>query len=104
MFLRTAFAGPYVEVGVSSSVVRFLSWRRWERPMLIGYVSDERYVALPDVLLEFRSKAGSFETRSRAYGAVFAELPAGAYDVTLWRPGFGSKSLHIQISDGAPYQ
>ena len=27
--------------------------------MLIGYVSDERYVALPDVLLEFEGPSGS---------------------------------------------
>ena len=32
--------------------------------MLVGYVSDEHYVALPDVLLEFESPAGSFEARS----------------------------------------
>ena len=33
--------------------------------MLIGYVSDERYVALPDVLFEFTNGRGSWETRSR---------------------------------------
>ena len=27
--------------------------------MLIGYVSDDRFVALPDVLLEFESENGS---------------------------------------------
>ena len=26
--------------------------------MLIGYVSDERYVAVPEVLLEFEGEAG----------------------------------------------
>ncbi len=31
--------------------------------MLVGYVSDERYVALSDVLLEFECEAGSVETR-----------------------------------------
>jgi hypothetical protein len=34
--------------------------------MLVGYVSDERYVAIPDVLLEFENSQGSWETRSRA--------------------------------------
>ena len=33
--------------------------------MLVAYVSDERYVALPDVILEFEGDAGSFEARSR---------------------------------------
>ena len=33
--------------------------------MLIGYVSDERYVALPDVVLEFINDRGeSWEVRS----------------------------------------
>ncbi len=46
-------------------------------PKPIAYVSDERYVALPDVVLEFEGDAGSFEARSRATGAVYAELPPG---------------------------
>ena len=51
-----------------------------ERVMLIGYVSDERYVALPDVLLEFEpvsASAGSesVEARSRASG-VSTPIPA----------------------------
>ena len=45
--------------------------------MLIAYVSDERYVALPDVLLEFEGEAGSFETRSRATGSVHARSARG---------------------------
>ena len=42
--------------------------------MLIGYVSDERYVALPDVLLEFESKAGAFEARSRAIDKAISSI------------------------------
>lgn len=55
--------------------------------MLVGYVSDERYVALPDVLLEFQNEAGSVEARSRAAGAIYADVVSGAYKVTLGRPG-----------------
>ena len=51
--------------------------------MLIAYISDERYVALADVLLEFEGDAGSYEARSRATGSVHADLPPGAYKVTL---------------------
>ena len=40
--------------------------------MLLGYVSDERYVALSDVLLEFEQGGRSIEARSRATGAVHA--------------------------------
>ena len=47
--------------------------------MLIGYVSDERYLALSGVALEFVDGGGrSWEARSRATGAVHADLPAGS--------------------------
>jgi hypothetical protein len=71
--------------------------------MLIGYVSDERYVALPDALLEFQSEAGSTDARSRATGAVYADLSPGPYRVTLYRPGFGSKSVRMIVEEGKPH-
>src|SRR5688572_4370062 len=70
---------------------------------LIGYVSDERYVALPDVLLEFVGEAGSFEARSRATGAVHGEVPPGDYRVTLHKPGFGNKSVRITLPGRGPH-
>jgi hypothetical protein len=72
--------------------------------MLVAYVSDERYVALPDVLLEFENESGSIEARSRATGSVHAELPHGSYKVTLSKPGFGSKSVHVMVGTGQPHQ
>src|SRR3989304_702499 len=72
--------------------------------MLIGYVSDERYVALAEVLLEFESKAGRVAVRSHASGAIDADLPAGAYRVTLARPGYGSKRVEITLPQAAPHQ
>lgn len=71
--------------------------------MLIGYVSDERYVALPDVLLEFQNDAGSFETRSRASGSVHLDLAPGAYRVTLSRAGYGSKTVRVTVGAAVPY-
>lgn len=71
--------------------------------MLIGYVSDERYLALSDVLLEFVSDAGSVETRSRASGAVYADLPPGPYTVYLARNGFGAKRVAMTVVAGQPY-
>jgi N,N-dimethylformamidase len=70
--------------------------------MLVAYVSDERYVALPDVILEFEGDAGSFECRSRATGSVHVDLPAGTYKVTLQKPGFGAKSVRIEVAADAP--
>src|SRR5438874_218134 len=59
--------------------------------MFIGYVSDERYAALADVLLEFTSDRGdSWEARSRASGSVHADLPPGDYGVAWNRVGYSS--------------
>ncbi len=66
--------------------------------MLIGYVSDELYVGLADVVLEFLSPAGaSFETRSRGSGSIYADLPAGEYRVILRKPGFGNKTSLVTL-------
>jgi N,N-dimethylformamidase len=73
--------------------------------MLLGYVSDEKYVALPDVLLEFvNSDGASWEARSRASGSVHADLPPGDYLVTLHKPGFGGKRVRLSLPQPAPYQ
>jgi hypothetical protein len=72
--------------------------------MLVGYVSDERYVALPDVLMELESAAGSVEARSRASGAVYADISPGPYRVTLAKEGFGSKRVQMVVREGEPYQ
>ena len=70
--------------------------------MLVAYASDERYVALADVLLEFEGESGSFEARSRATGSVHVDLPPGTYKVTLQKPGFGSKSVRVEVAPGRP--
>jgi hypothetical protein len=71
--------------------------------MLIGYVSDERYVALPDVLLEFtEARGGSWETRSRASGSVHLDVPPGEYTVTLQKPGFGAKRVRLHLPATEP--
>ncbi len=71
--------------------------------MLIGYVSDERYLALGDVLLEFQNEHGSVETRSRASGSVHADLAPGPYRVYLFYPGYGSKLVDMTVTPGQPY-
>src|SRR5579872_7361959 len=71
--------------------------------MLIGYVSDERYAALPDVLIEFTSSGGSWETRSRASGSVHCDLPPAEYTAILSKPGYGAKRSRIDLRTGRPY-
>ena len=71
--------------------------------MLVGYVSCERYLALPDVLLEFEGKKVSIETRSTATGAVYADVkPGDKYQVTLYRTGSGAKSVEIRPKTKKP--
>jgi N,N-dimethylformamidase len=71
--------------------------------MFIGYVSDERYVALPEVLFEFVADGRSVEARSRATGAVHAELAPGRYEVTLYKQGYGAKRVAMTVVPGQPY-
>ena len=73
--------------------------------MLIGYVSDERYVALADVLIEFRSE-GQMRAivRSTPRGAVEADLDAGKYEVTLVKQGYGSKHSQMTVHADRPHQ
>jgi len=72
--------------------------------MLIGYVSDERYVALAGVQVELEGPAGSVEVRSRASGAVHADVPPGEYLVTLAKHGYGAKRDRVMLSTAAPRQ
>lgn len=73
-------------------------------PQLIGYVSDENYVALPDALLEFQKDGVSIEARSRASGAVYANIEPGVYQVTVCKLGYGSKHVEISVGKGQSYQ
>ena len=72
--------------------------------MLVGYVSDERYVALCDVAIVFENESGMVATRSLANGAVVADVRPGPYRVTLAKDGFGSKRVSMTVEPGAPYQ
>ena len=72
--------------------------------MLVSYVSDERFVALADVLLEIANEKSVAETRSTASGAVYADIEPGTFRVTLAHPGYGSKIVDVAVSEGKPYQ
>jgi N,N-dimethylformamidase len=73
--------------------------------MLVGYVSDERYVAIADVAIEIdRDGETVAVTHSTARGKVLAEIEPGRYRVTLAKQGFGSKSVTIDIDGETPYQ
>jgi hypothetical protein len=66
--------------------------------MLVGYVSDEYYAALADVLLEFRGHDGARQvTHSTSSGAILAEITPGDYEICLSKPGFGSKRVKASL-------
>ncbi|QDU80587.1 N,N-dimethylformamidase beta subunit [Polystyrenella longa] len=71
--------------------------------MLIGYVSDEYYMALADVLVEFRQQEQTTAiVRTTPRGSIEAELSPGEYEVILVKPGFGSKRVWMTVGNGAP--
>lgn len=73
--------------------------------MLIGYVSDENFLALEDVQVEFqRGEESVAVVRSTPRGAVYVEIEPGAYNVTLARDGFGSKRVSMMVTQDSPYQ
>ncbi len=72
--------------------------------MLIGYVSDERYVALADVFIEFRSGGKTHAlVRSTPRGAVEADLDPGEYEVTLVKQSYGSKHSRMTVDADCPH-
>ncbi|MDB6121224.1 MAG: hypothetical protein JWQ71_217 [Pedosphaera sp.] len=73
--------------------------------MLIGYVSDENYSALLDVVLEFERDGKSITiARSSPTGAIHADIPHGDYRIIIAKPGFGSKHVQLRIPSDKPCQ
>jgi hypothetical protein len=73
--------------------------------MLVGYVSDERYMAVADALVELERDGQSVcVVRSSPRGAIHADVAPGAYHVTLAKDGFGSKSVTVSVDPARPYQ
>lgn len=76
---------------------------------LIGYVSDERFLALPDVAVELRgpegaAAQGTATTYSAASGAIYADCPPGRYRVTLAKDGYGAKHVEVDLPTAVPRQ
>ena len=73
--------------------------------MLVGYVSDERYVALSGVEFEFENNGElAAVVTSTPRGAVYADLEPGPYQVTLVKAGYGAKCVHVTIDRATPHQ
>jgi hypothetical protein len=73
--------------------------------MLIGFVSDQRYVALSGVEVELIGPEGSSTAaRSRASGSVHADVPPGRYEVILAKVGYGAKRVTLDLPTPEPHQ
>ncbi|HEY6565455.1 MAG TPA: carboxypeptidase-like regulatory domain-containing protein, partial [Pirellulaceae bacterium] len=67
--------------------------------MLLGYVSDERYIAVADCAVEIEQDGGVVaNTHSSASGAIRVDLEPGTYRVTMVRDGLGSKRSLIEVA------
>ncbi len=72
--------------------------------MLLGYVSDENFVAVADAAVELISNGRSYEAHSRASGAVHTAAPPGVYEVVINRDGYGPKRTTAELTEGNPLQ
>tara|TARA_R110002096_G_scaffold101547_9_gene224593 strand:- start:12503 stop:14047 length:1545 start_codon:yes stop_codon:yes gene_type:complete len=72
--------------------------------LLAGYVSDENYVGLSGVSLEFENESGSVAAYSSITGAVHVDLEPGEYRVALGKPGYGSKHADVVLVEGRALQ
>ena len=66
--------------------------------MLLGYVSDERYIALAGVEIEILGPGGSIAARSCASGSIHADIEPGHYEVILAKDGYGSKRVTVDLA------
>ncbi|WP_432970523.1 N,N-dimethylformamidase beta subunit family domain-containing protein [Dactylosporangium sp. CA-233914] len=74
--------------------------------MLLGYVSDEYYVAIADAAVEVSDLVTGrvvASVRSSASGRIEADLPPGQYQVILAARGYGPKRTEI-VADGSVTQ
>jgi hypothetical protein len=71
--------------------------------MLLGYVSDERYVALAGVEIEIAGPHGSLATCSRASGSIHADINPGHYEVILAKDGYGAKRVEVDLATNQPH-
>lgn len=70
---------------------------------LLGYVSDERHLALSGVDVELVGEGGVHLLRSSAGGAFYGEVAPGRYRATLARDGYGAKRVDVELDPDRPH-
>jgi N,N-dimethylformamidase beta subunit-like, C-terminal len=72
--------------------------------MLIGYVSNEYYLAISDAQVELRRPGWAVVLRSGPSGAVYADIEPGEYEAILAKSGYGSKRVRsVRLGSGEPH-
>jgi len=71
--------------------------------MQVGWVSDEMHMALADVQFEFTQGDAVVECRSSASGAVRAQLSPGTWRCVLTKPGYGRKTVDLEVTPGGEH-
>jgi hypothetical protein len=74
--------------------------------VLVGYVSDEDYVALAGVEFEFERGGVALTAASCASGAIYADVEPGIWQVTLSKPGYTAKrgDVKVSVSEVIPFR
>lgn len=72
--------------------------------MLVGYLSDEHFSAIPDALVEISNSNTQITSRTSVTGRIDIDLPPGRYRIWFAKPGFGSKSADIKLPAVSPFQ
>lgn len=74
--------------------------------MIVGYVSDERFVALNGVTVEISGdgRAADLVVTSTPSGAIHADVSPGTYDVILVKDGYGSKRSSVEVGGADVHQ
>jgi len=73
--------------------------------MLLGYVSDEQFLAIPDVAVDVVDiNGGRVTTHSSAVGALEAAIAPGDYHVTLNKAGYSGKTVQVTVPVANPHQ
>ena len=70
--------------------------------MLVGYVSDENDCAIAGADIELESGDRSISVRSKASGAVYADLEPGCYQVAIACSGYGAKRSTVKVRTDIP--
>ncbi len=68
--------------------------------MLVGYVADEMYEAIHDVMIAFyRDGAHVTTVSSESTGAIRADVDPGRFEVVLAKDGYGKKRSTIEVGE-----